>query len=153
MMKRVEGLTLIEVLVAVSIIALVSTVSIYGFIKTSRSQALSKNSYMILTVLNQARSHTLASKDNSAYGVYFEANRMILFKGEVFNPSDEENKSILLPSTVSISTISLSGQNQVAFERLTGRALQYGTLVLTLVSDPADIQVITIHRSGVSEIN
>jgi hypothetical protein len=107
----------------------------------------------IITLLNEARSKTLASLDDSEYGVHFEANRMVLFKGNLFTEPDPDNKETVFNPTVYISNISLTGGGvNVIFNRLIGKTDEDGTITIALTSDPTINNVVHIYSTGSMEI-
>ncbi len=139
------------IIVAVSIILFAIIVSAFsGF---NKNQSLNSTSSEVVSVLNEARALTLASLDNKAYGVHFQSDKVILFKGSVFSSSDPDNKITTISSKISISNISLNGGgDDIIFQRLTGKTDQDGTITLSLVSDPSKSKTITVGVSGIIEL-
>ncbi len=139
------------IIVAVSIILFAIIVSAFsGF---NKNQSLNSTSSEVVSVLNEARALTLASLDNKAYGVHFQSDKVILFKGSVFSSSDPDNKITTISSKISISNISLNGGgDDIIFQRLTGKTDQDGTITLSLVSDPSKSKTITVLVSGIIEL-
>ncbi len=139
------------IIVAVSIILFAIIVSAFsGF---NKNQSLNSTSSEVVSVLNEARALTLASYDNEAYGVHFQSDKVIFFKGSVFSSSDPDNKITTISSKISISNISLNGGgDDIIFQRLTGKTDQDGTITLSLVSDPSKSKTITVLVSGIIEL-
>jgi len=139
------------IIVAVSIILFAIIVSAFsGF---NKNQSLNSTSSEVVSVLNEARALTLASLDNKAYGVHFQSDKVIFFKGSVFSSSDPDNKITTISSKISISNISLNGGgDDIIFQRLTGKTDQDGTITLSLVSDPSKSKTITVLVSGIIEL-
>ena len=139
------------IIVAVSIILFAIIVSAFsGF---NKNQSLNSTSSEVVSVLNEARALTLASLDNKAYGVHFQSNKVIFFKGSVFSSSDPDNKITTISSKISISNISLNGGgDDIIFQRLTGKTDQDGTITLSLVSDPSKSKTITVGVSGIIDL-
>ncbi len=153
MKRKNKGFTLVEILVAIALMALISTVVIFSFSRINSMGALDKGSAEVVSTLNEARSLTLSSKDSSSYGVRFEESEIILFRG-VYNPSSAENILIPLSSLIRISDVSLEGGgSEVLFERLSGAVSENGSVTVSLVNDPSQSKIINIHETGLSEIN
>jgi prepilin-type N-terminal cleavage/methylation domain-containing protein len=153
MKRKNKGFTLVEILIAIALMALISTVVIFSFSKVNSMGALDKGSAEIVSTLNEARSLTLSSKDSSSYGVRFGESEVVLFRG-VYNPSSSENILIPLNSLIRISGVSLvGGGSEVLFERLSGRVETSGSVTVSLVNDPSQSKIINIHETGLSEIN
>lgn len=151
-MKR--GLTLLEIMITIAILGLVATIIFSSFSKLNASQAVGKSAGLLVSILNQARSLTLGAEDDAQYGVHLEASKAVLFKGASFSANDPANITSELNGLVGITDITLSdGGSDVLFERLTGKAVQNGSLKIALRSDNAVSKTIIIYQSGLSEIN
>ena len=148
-----RGLTFIEVLVVVGIIAVLVILFIVNFRVFQKESDLSDTTEEILNAFRLVQSKTLASEEASQYGVYFDniasPGRYVLFKGSSYATRnlnfDEIHK---LPSSVEIYEINLAGGKEVVFERLTGKALPAGNLSIRLIADPAKTKTIYIESSG-----
>lgn len=139
-----------EILIVVAILSLLAVVVISGFISLRKQTALDSAGENIMSVLNEARSKTLASKDDSEYGVHFETDRIVLFKGDVFSAADPDNKEFVVLSSVEISNIDLNGGgSDLVFERLTGKTDNNGTTTLRLKSDFSKTKDIVISSTGI----
>jgi prepilin-type N-terminal cleavage/methylation domain-containing protein len=150
--KTNKGFSLMEILVVVSI-AVVLVVSItVSFAKFSENQIIKSTVSEVLSELDEARALTLASYDDTVYGVHIESDEITFFKGDTYSAVDEDNEVTELSARVSISDISLyGGGDDIIFQRLTGKTDQYGTLTVSLVSDPTETKIITIQESGIIE--
>ena len=108
----------------------------------------------VMSMLSKARTDTLASLDDSDYGVHFEDYRMVLFKGSVFMEPNVDNVEIFFDSRVKLSNISLAGGGpNVIFKRLTGATDQFGIITLEVFSDASTTQTVTIYGTGSIEKN
>ena len=144
-----KGISLVEIIliIAVSLILLVIVIS--GFSSLRNSQVLTSSSEEIISLINEARSKTLASERDSKYGIHFESSRVVLFKGDIFVEPSPDNKELNLSNFVEISSISLNGGVfDLVFERMTGETTQYGTITISLKSDVSKTREITIEPSG-----
>lgn len=147
-----KGFSLIEMIIVVSIFVLLVAGSVVAFSRFGEKQIIKSTVSEVLSELDEARSLTLASYDNTVYGVHIESDKITFFKGSTYSPSDPDNNITELSEKVSISNISLfGGGDDVIFQRLTGKTDQYGTLTISLVSDPTETKTITIQESGIIE--
>lgn len=147
-----KGFTLTEILIVVAILAVIVTIVASAFSKFNNNQSLSGALGEVTSTLNEARANTLASFDNESYGVHFQTDKVVLFKGSSYSSSDPDNEDIIISSKISISNISLiGGGSDVVFKRLSGKTDQNGTITLSLISDPTKTKTITIQGSGVIE--
>ena len=149
----VWGFTILEILITISVLLIIISIVISPFSSFRNRSILNAEVENVITLLSEARSKTLASLDDSEYGVHFEANRMVFFKGNSFTEPDPDNKEIIFDQTVYISSISLTGVGaDVIFNRLIGKTDEDGTITIALTSDPTTNNVIHIYSTGSMEI-
>ncbi len=86
-----RGFTLMEILIVIAISLLLLSVTLSVFLSFSKSRAIDVASGRIIDTLRIARSNTLASKDESVYGVHFASSTITLFKGGSFSSVDSNN--------------------------------------------------------------
>jgi len=147
------GFTVLEILIVIAIISILSAISFYSFSDLNKREVLEKETLKVLSLIQDARSLTLSSKNSSQYGVYFNTGSIVSFVGDTFNPSDTANVATNLSSRVSVSSINLEGGgSEVVFQRLSGKTDQSGTINISLVSDINSSTTIRIFETGLSEI-
>ena len=104
--------------------------------------------------LEKARSKTLGSVDSSEYGVHFQSDQVIIFKGKVFSSSAVDNEIIYVVNPISISNVTLDGvsgtSGDVYFNRLYGVPSSVGTIT---ISAPSAVKIITISITGTISVN
>lgn len=147
------GFTVLEILFVLLIIVILATISFSSFSNLNKRELLEKETLKILSIIQDARSLTLSSKNSSQHGVYFNVDSVVSFAGDVFNPSNPENTTTNLSSRISISSINLEGGgSETVFERLSGKTSQFGTIKISLLSDVNSSTTIRIFETGLSEI-
>ncbi len=146
------GFTLIEILIVIGIFLIISSIVFFSFSNLNKVQALDKSAMSVASVLEEARSLTLSSKDSSQYGVFFDDDEVVLFKGEDYDPN-EIVKTVSLNPLVEISEIFGGDADEVVFERLTGKASEEGLVVVSLKSDSEVQKIIKVYLTGLVEIN
>ena len=116
-----KGFTLIELIIVIAIIVIVAGILVSPFSAFRRNQILKAETENVLSLINKARSQTLASKNDSNYGVYFTATSVVLFPGNTYDPNNQNNEVVDLNEAVTIETIDLLGSvDEVVFNRLIG---------------------------------
>src|SRR3989338_9633466 len=145
-----RGLTLLELLVALVILVMLGVLAIQPLAKFRTNEALDTATTQILSTINEARQNTLASKNDTVYGVHFAESQVVLFEGAVFSPSDPDNKEYNLDNSVHISDISISGGSNVVFERLTGETSNIGHVTLSGTSQDVGERTISINGTGLA---
>lgn len=145
-----KGFTLTELLMVVSIIAVLATIIILSFSNFRNSSALQTTSEDVVSILNKARSNTIASKDGYQYGVHFSTNDVTLFRGASFVFGDTNNEVRTLDTAVEVASTAFNGGgSDVVFQKLTGKTSNYGTATLHVMSDSSKTAVISIGETGV----
>lgn len=147
-----RGFTTIEIVIVLVIAAIIFTIAVSVFSRFNKNQALGGSADDVASVLVQARSQTLSGKDYYAYGVHFENDRVVLFRGESYDPSTTTNKEVRLSVLSTIVDISLAGGgSDVLFQKQTGATNESGTIVVALSDDTSASTTITISPTGVVE--
>ena len=147
---KTAGFTLIEIVIAVTILVLIGALLFSAFRTFSTRHTLDGAAMEVRSVLAEARAQTLESLNDSAYGVHIQSDRLVLFKGTTYVANDANNRTILMSSRITLSTSLTPSGSDVLFQRLTGKATQTGTVTVTLKSDATQTRTITITQSGLS---
>lgn len=152
MLKR--GLTLIELLIVMGIIAILMTVVTVSTLQPQR-QADSTETVAVLTSdLRTAQLQAMLGDATlgspSPRGIYFEPFRYVLFSGSVYNSSDPANFAVDLPPGFTFSEIGFPS-SLIIFSRGSGEisnfTLDSYNLVLLDTQD-GKTSTITINRYG-----
>lgn len=142
------GFTLLEVLFAVFILALLGALATVAYRPFGRRVDLQTATQQALTTLQRARDRTIASEGSNVYGVHFETGQYVLFTGTTYNSGASTNEVHELPPNVEISDISITGGNAVVFERIEGTTNNPGSITLQVAADADEVSTITILPSG-----
>lgn len=113
-----KGLTLIEFLIVIGIIAVISTAVGVKLIGVRQKNSISSTLSQITVDIKsqQIKAMVLDTEggvSTSSYGVHFNSSSYVLFKGTAYNPTDTSNFVINLGSDISFSSVSFSGQNVI----------------------------------------
>ena len=147
--KALTGFTIIELLVAVTVLVLATSLILPGFNFFQRQSALDAAGQEIVSALRLAQNQTLASEGASSFGVYFDNDKFTVFKGTSFYPSSPDNNIHPLNPSLTISAANLNGNNFIVFDRLTGNAPNYGYIKIEQVSDSTKNKTIFVYSDGV----
>ena len=146
-----KGFTLLEILLALGIVAILSFFGVVSLSNFNKDKALSIETEKVLSLISKARSFTLSGRDESAYGIHFEERKIVLFKGPTYSSEAEGNEAQTLNAEVALSGISLSGgSSEVLFEKLSGTTFQSGTVTLASVRDASRTKTVTIAGTGMA---
>lgn len=152
--RYAKGFTLLEMFITIAILGIVTTLVITAFSKLNSRQALDKSADLVVSILNEARSLTLSSSEATQYGVNFQTSQIVLFAGASYATSSVSNIITPLNSYVEIRDVSLTASStSVVFKRLSGKALQTGSIKVFLKNDPSTFRIITVSATGMVEKN
>lgn len=150
MMFMNKGFSIFEFVIVIAILVAISVISIQPLASFRDTQVLNFQAREISSVIKEARSRTLGSKDLSQYGVHFSENEIILFKGVNFVTSDPDNETFSMNILTKISVINFNGGgSDLVFQRLTGQTNNYGTTTVSLKSDSLKLKSIVILKTGI----
>lgn len=123
-----KGFTMLEVIVVMIIFAVVLGLSILYYQTTQVRSDLNGQVLQFVSYARLAQSNADAGKDDSNHGVHLESGRYVLFIGDSYVESADDNFEIDLPATMIIQNINLNeGGNDVVFERPYGETSDFGT--------------------------
>ncbi len=152
--QKQKGITLVETLVVVAIVVIMMAVVLPSFQSMKNTNILKTATEDVLSGLDNAHSQTLSSVSSSTYGVHFQSDKIIIFKGTAYSSNDVNNKTISFASQASISNVTLntvSGTSgDLYFNHLTGVPSKTGTVTITVSSSS---KIITISSTGNFSIN
>ena len=148
-----NGFSLIEIIIAMAIGAVLVAVVVISFSSLRNSKTVDISADQILSVINEARVKSVSSEDYSRFGVHFETSRVVLFKGDIFTEPNSSNTETLLSSLAEISDISLNGGGaDMVFQKLTGKTSNGGSLRVRLKSDNNKYKTISVKSTGIANI-
>ena len=146
-----EGYTIVEILIVLSVLALVIAVFLPSFQKIREGQVLKNAASEVFSALDKARSQGLASYNSLEYGVHFETNKITIFSGTIYSSSATDNLDIAITLPAYISAITLTGGAvDLYFDRLSGAPNKTGTIT---VSNSSLSKTITISATGTASMN
>ena len=147
------GFSLVEMIVSIAIGAILVAAVVVSFSSFRNNKIVDISADQILSVINEARVKAVSSEDYSRFGVRLEANRTVLFKGDVFTEPSSFNIETPLSPLVEISNISLNGGGaDIVFQKLTGKTSNYGSLRVRLKSDNNKYKIISVKPTSIVNI-
>lgn len=146
--KKNSGFTLTEVLIVLAIITILVSMTVSSFRTVGGNEALETSVISTISILNEARSLAISSKNASNYGVRIFDNKLVSFK----NNYGTENKEFILPNLVGISTSTGIGTD-IIFLNVSGKTSASGTITVVNLSDNSKNVPVRIYPTGIIERN
>lgn len=148
------GFSLLEVVVAVSMIMLLVYIilpPLRGFWQHRMIDAQTEN---VLTLISQARLDTISSKDDDAFGIHLESDRVTYYIGPAYDAATTSTTTVFLHPSVEIASIALQGGgSDILFKKWTGATDQYGSFILRLKNTPGETPAtISVLGTGIFSV-
>lgn len=116
MFLKSNGLTLLEILIVVGIIAVLTSLSLPLGLDFYRSQQLEAQSQEIVQTLRRAQLKAMSVEDDSSFGVYFTDDNYTLFKGGSYTTRETQHDEVFNLPLI----LTLNGLSEVVFSKLEG---------------------------------
>lgn len=146
--KFLRGFTIIEILIVIAILTILVSSILSSSNNVSGSETLNTTVTSVISILNEAKSLAVSSKDASNYGVRILNNKLVSFK----NNYGTENKEVAISGLLTVSTSSGIGTD-VIFYNVSGNTSASGTVTITVSNDPSEKGIINIYSTGLIEKN
>lgn len=148
-----RGFTMFELVISFAILSILLAVILPPLIDFRRASLLNTDTQSLVTLTNRARVLSIASKDDSQYGVHLEAGKIVLFKGITYSVNDPTNETHTFGSGLTLSNIAINGGgSEVVFEKITGATTQNATTTL-LVTDTTASSTVVVGKTGIVTVN
>jgi len=147
-MEERKGFTLIEIIVAIAIIILLVSVSVVQFATFGNNIELTTSSQNLTAALQLAQNKTLASEEDTQYGVFIDAGSFTIFQGAAYNENAPANEVHTIPESVEIYSINVGNNDAVVFDRVTGATTNTGSIFLRLKNNQNNTKEVAVQPSG-----
>lgn len=142
-----KGISVLEIVIIIAIVGALAAVITLPFNSFRQNQALQNTTNGVVSLLEQARTQTLAGVGNTNYSVHIESGQAVLFTGNTYTSGASTNVVFSYENPITLGTLSLQGGgSNVTFDRLTGKTSQYGTIQLVLSASRTT--TITVSSTG-----
>ena len=148
--RRTAGYSLVELIIVIAVISIIFGIVSVTVSSYAARQSLSSFHQEVIENINTARVSTLASLNDTVYGVYVGTTSIAFFSGTSYSPSDPNNSYLNYTSKITATSSLSGGTSTVVFDRLTGEASAFGDIIIFDRSSAA-YATVTIFASGLVE--
>lgn len=148
-----RGFTLIEMIVVIAITTILGAMAFVSFERIINFNSIQGQAESVRSHIERARIFTLASKNNSSFGVIFSTSTARVYQGTNFVAASSSDQVYEIDSTDSIININFSGGgNTIYFNKITGEPNATGTIMITSKSNTDDRRTVVIYQTGIVDI-
>ncbi len=145
--KSGAGFTLVEILVAISILSGLFLVSFFSYGSLRNTTSLEKNISQIQSFFQEAKSQAVSGKDDASYGIKIFSNKLVEFKNTY--ASTTASNVTLSFTDITLSAISITGGgSEILFAKNSGIPSTSGSFLISLNGNSAKNATITIRTTG-----
>lgn len=134
--NKLTGYTLMEVLLSISLVAMVSGLSVPIFQSALYRNQIDTSSLLAVRAIKTAQTFAKTAKNDSAWGVFFSTNKITVYQGGSYftrdNSADQE---------YDITGVSVSGLSEINYAKLSGLPSGTGIINITAQNNTKSINV------------
>lgn len=142
-MRRRQGFTLLEVLLALSILFLLAATSVPLYQQLQSRYDLEQATQLTLTAARSAQLSAKSSRLDSPWGIFIQRGSVTLFKGNSFAARDAEHDDVFTLS----NGLESSGTTEYVFQKISGTPMQSGAI--TYINALQQTKTITIGDAAI----
>lgn len=151
-MKKISGISLIEVLIVVAIVAIIALFGGLNLFGIYKQKALENNAAQIAFSLRAAREKSMSQEDSAQWGVYFgNLGKPFYAVGQVQGALFIQNSTVtykLLDSPVQYDNIATGGAATVYFSKIYGLPSGSSSIIISLRADSSQKKTIIVNENG-----
>lgn len=126
-MHRAQGFTLLEILLALSVLFLLTAASVPLYQQLQSNYDLDQAAQLTVTAARSAQRFAKSSRLDSSWGIFTQQGSVTLFKGSSYAARDVAHDDVFTLSTGLV----ISGTTEYVFQKINGVPSQSGTTSYT----------------------
>jgi prepilin-type N-terminal cleavage/methylation domain-containing protein len=146
------GFTLVEMLIVIAILSIIFKISLSVFYDITKQESLDKDVETAYSYLLKARNQTINGEADSVYGVHFASTSVSMFRGDTYVASTTVSDFDFANKSYASEILLSGGTTDIVFKKITGSPSATGTIIYRITSDSAIHKTLTIHGTGLVEV-
>lgn len=146
-----KGLTLIEVIVVMAIVALLAALTSFNLLSGRRQAEKRSVVEQVVSDMRSQQSRAMVGDSlGASFGIHFANNTYTLFTGATFNAADASNFVVTLDNNIEFTTTFLG--NNIVFTPVSGEVTNYvlGSDTVTIIdATDTSYHILHINQYGV----
>lgn len=143
-----KGFSLLEIIISIAVASILLTIVTTSFRTAQIKKVQDGIVQSILASLEEQKANSQAGKEGSSYGIKFNSNEYILFKGISYSVSSPDNKNIAVESPFQIEETISNANNIIYFSKLNGNSNEVATITISHITNEVTPQNLIIETSG-----
>lgn len=124
-----RGFTLVEILIVISILAIIATILLTGFRNFARFQEFNQAASDVQFLLSQTRVAARSATLDSAHGIKIGSNTITTFVGDTYDAMDPDNETHTY-QMVTFTPLLAGGVDEIVFAKLSGLPSATGRIMI-----------------------
>jgi len=146
------GFSLIELLLIIAIVGTLTYIGVVSYVDHRKTILVQSAAQTLVFELQRTHSDALSGRGGQAQSMFFASSSYARFGGATYDPDGDDVSHTYLDGGLVVST-SISGDEIITFERLTGQTADMATITVALAEDHARyVQVVVGARGDVTLI-
>jgi prepilin-type N-terminal cleavage/methylation domain-containing protein len=153
-MAKKGGMTMIEILITLSIAAVIFAISTFSYQQWQIKVRLLNSRDELKSVLLRTQQLATAAASSTSWGIHLEADRYVMFQGDYYDENNPNNRIWYLNGAVILNASTTFangggglGSNSV-FGKFTGETYNTGTIRLAVPFNTSTIRTVNVAESG-----
>lgn len=148
-----SGFSIVELIIVVSIIAILSVIVVGSVSRQSSFYALQKAAGDLSALLEKAHTRAQNSYNGVKHSVKIASTTATLFEGTTYATSTATNQVVSFDSRITLASTSINGGGDtIIFDKVTGATSNYGTIRFYITNASTSSSTVTIGETGIIQI-
>ena len=143
-----KGFSLIEILTAIAILGIISSIFVYSFRSQIQEKKLEGEVSAISAKLQEAKNLSQSGKNGQAYGVKFNIDSYVTFIGASYDANDENNVTFTIDPSFKIQNTIPGDDDVVIFSKIFGEINTNVDIIISEKNNINNSRMIVIGKLG-----